>query len=185
MTKKATYVFENKEVVFEYETNPKFLDIISMIEESVDAIVSDVVPYAPYLSDYMIQYNMIQYLTDIVMPSADINECYSFINESDFWDIMMQDLSELHSFIKENVGKMVKFRKEQILRTTKFDELLEAATHLISTISKEFEGLNAKEFLDRLEKIGLNPNMSEEKVVKTILQYHQEQDEKNKETVSE
>lgn len=177
MRKKAVCTFDEKGIMFEYETEPSFLDIIGIIEKTADATISDIVGYAPYLTNYMIRYNIIQELSDIALPE-DINDCYLFVNDSDAWDIMMQDLSEVYNFVDENVRELVKFKKKQLLRQSKIDGLIDAATHLIENVGKQFEGLDIKELLERLEKAGINPNLSEEKVVQAILEYHKEEDEK-------
>ena len=179
MNKKSTYVFDNKEVVFEYETHPEFIDVISIITNTVDAVVSDIVEYAPYLTEYMIQYNMIHYLTDVVLPK-DLNECFRFINESEVFDILEKGTSGLYEFIKENVDKMIEFRKSQIVKKSKCDDLVDALINLINTIRKEFDGLNINEVLDRLEKVGFLPGMTEDEIVKKILQIRAEEEIKEK-----
>ena len=175
MRKKLIYTYDKKENAFELETNPSFLDIIAIIQETADAVISDIVGYAPYMTEYMIRYNMIHELTDVVLPE-ELNDCYRFIEDSDIWFVMIQDISELYMFVEENVNKIIKFRKQQLLSQSKIDD---AATHLLTTISKEFEGLDIKEVLERLEKAGLNPNLSEEKVVKAILGYQKEENAKS------
>ena len=71
-------------------------------------------------------------------------------------------------------------QKYLIFWKSKCDDLVDALINLINTIRKEFDGLNINEVLDRLEKVGFLPGMTEDEIVKKILQIRAEEEIKEK-----
>jgi len=174
MTEKKTYIFNGKTAVFDLENNPKFLTVINIIKSAADAIVSDVVEYAPYLTSYMIDYSLISYLTDIKLPK-DLNECYDFIYMTEITEIIKQTNPDLYDFVTENVKSLVEYRKEQMLKKSKIDELIDSLTNLVTVFTNEFDGVDIKEVIEKMEKIGINKDMNEKDVVSSILRYRDNQ----------
>lgn len=167
MTNTATYVIDNKEKMFKYESDPLFLDMISVIETISNAVVSEG-NYRPYLLEYITEVNIVSVFTDVKLPT-DINECYVFLHESGVVDTLRNCMPTAFDFIKKSAKELVDFKKESVIKRTKVDDLLDSLSHLIGTLNKEFEGLDMNDVLSRLEKVGFLPNMNESEIANAII----------------
>lgn len=176
MIEKVKYIYDGKAAEFQIDTDPKFLTVISIINNATDAIVSNTVDYAPYLTTYMIDYSVISSLTDISLP-LDLNECHDFIYESEISDSVKDTIPALYDFITENVEKMVEYRKEKILKKSKIDELIDSLINLVEVFTNQFDGVDIKETIDKMEKIGIFNGMNENEVVSSILKYRDKLEE--------
>lgn len=177
MLKKSTYKYENKEVEFEFETEPTFLDMIDIINHTVETVFAEAVEYAPYFVDYYTRYYMVSYLaTGVVLP-VDINDCYKFLNKSGIIEAMEEEIADTFVFVKSNITDLVDYRKEQLMKRSKIDDLLNAAVHLVNTFTKEFEGVDLNRIASVMEKLQVVPNMSDSQIVQALLKLRKEEKE--------
>ena len=177
MKSQGTYETDERTVLFEFETDPDFLVVTNIIEDSADAVISEGIEYAPYLLDYMIDYNLIRYLTKVELPKG-MNGCHRFIYDSGIIDEITKGIPSLRTFIRENTEKLVNYRKKQAIKKSKIDDLLDALTHLAVTFQKQFEGVDINETIDALKRANFFQNMSEGDIVKKILELHAEDEKK-------
>lgn len=144
-------------IKFNYKEKLSYSELVYLIGKIADDCFTENGDYLPYFYDYLLMQSIILGFTDIELPD-DVDERYAFI-----YDNKINELFELYTsdedkisidhrqidFISDNSHELVEYRKENLLKQSKVDDLLDELnnelTSFIKKMSKKFEGLNLED----------------------------------------
>lgn len=108
--------------------------------------------YAPYLFNFAVRYNLLVYFTD-VLPSTSSNRVNEFFENTKFADLLIDAIGiEYVQSIIHDADEMVEYRKSELLKKSKFDDLLESLTTLVSALNEQVENIDEQEIADKVRE---------------------------------
>lgn len=103
--------------------------------------------YAPYFRSFAINFNIVNYFTNITLPtkSADISD---FFNKTDIVEAIISVMKPRYfRDIMRDVNELISYKKEKLMKRTKFDDILTNVSEVITEIKKKTDGMDASEFM--------------------------------------
>lgn len=179
----SQYTNTNNEVInFNYHKRLSYSETIHVIKRIADSCFDKDGVYLGYFYDFALVQLITLGYTDIELPE-DTDDRYEFLCETKldklilgyYDDVKRQETftildREQIDFIKDESWQLVKYRKEKSLNKSSLDDLFNAITTYITTMTSQFNGLNIEdikgfsEIGETLKNIDKNEFM--EKVIK-------------------
>lgn len=169
------YIGDSK---FSVEVKPYLTisEINSFVDRVVSSCFSDDGDYYPELKEPVFQITLMQFMTNLPVPTNSDDS--KTVNVQKAYDIMFnldieleirnthrKDVSEFINSLRKLVNEKIEFRKEQILKRSKFDDLCESLEMMVAKWDKN---LNIDQLNQVYSKLS-NLNLDENSLVDTIL----------------
>lgn len=166
---KHSYTYNGEIHEFDVK-NPTMTALMSVVEETADATLSDVIGFQPLMFDFTFKIKMIEVCTDIEIPHETLDDCYNFIEETKIDQAIKDDIGEEKwNEIYDATVELLDYRLSKDIEKSPLDELFTALTGLINTFQKEFDGLDMKDISDKFGKIiALSEKFSQEEILNMI-----------------
>ena len=104
--------------------------------------------YIPAFEEFAIEYNILGYLTNISLPT-DLDEAAALVE-------LVKPLGicdyEKNEGIRNSIRKAIEFKKTQLLRRTKLDNLLDTISELMQTIKQKVDESSLMELVEQMAK---------------------------------
>ena len=108
--------------------------------------------YCPAFKKFAIEYNIVTYFTDIALPS-DSNKACKFLEQSGLADRIAQSLPEGYVMgIIADANEAIEYRKQELLKRSKLDSLLDGALGIVQALSEKTEGIELPQIMEYVEK---------------------------------
>ena len=118
--------------------------------------------YAPYLERFATEYSVMNYFTDIEMPS-DMDKIWEFLDST---GVAKKIIGEMHHYITPIISEareLVEHKKQAIIKRSKLDTMFDGIMDVFRLIREKTEGIDEKqiaeyvhenfpEFKDRINK---------------------------------
>lgn len=166
---KNIYVYNGEKHEFEVKT-PTLTELMTVVEETADATLSEIVGFQPLLFDFTFKIKMIEVCTNVEIPHDFIDECYEFIEATEIHKAIISVIGEdKWNEVYDAAVELVDYRLSKDIEKTPLNELLTALTGLINTFQKEFDGLDMKDITDKFGKIiSLSEKFNQEEILNMI-----------------
>ena len=108
--------------------------------------------YCPAFKKFAIEYNIVTYFTDVTLPS-DSNKACKFLEHSGLAHRIAQSLPD--GYIVEiiaDVNEAIEYRKQELLKKSKLDDLLDRVLGVIQTLSDKTDGIDLPQIMEYVEK---------------------------------
>lgn len=108
--------------------------------------------YCPAFKKFAIEYNIVTYFTDVTLPS-DSNKACKFLEQSGLAHRIAQSLPD--GYIVEiiaDVNEAIEYRKQELLKKSKLDDLLDRVLGVIQTLSDKTDGIDLPQIMEYVEK---------------------------------
>ena len=103
--------------------------------------------YVPAIEEFAIEYNILGYLTNISLPTG-LDEAVALVE-------LVKPLSVCgyeNEGIRDSIRKAIEFKKEQLLKRTKLDNLLDTISELMQTIKQKMDESSLMELVEQMSK---------------------------------
>lgn len=108
--------------------------------------------YCPAFKKFAIEYNIVTYFTDVTLPS-DSNKACKFLEQSGLAHRIAQSLPD--GYIAEiiaDANEAIEYRKQELLKKSKLDDLLDRVLGVIQTLSDKTDGIDLPQIMEFVEK---------------------------------
>lgn len=163
------YEYKGETHDFEIKT-PTLTALMAVVEETVDATLSDVVGFQPLMFDFTFKIRMIEVCTDVEIPHNTLDECYDFIEKTGLDKTIISFIGEEKwNEVYDCAVELLDYKLSKDIEKSPLDELFSALTGLINTFQKEFDGLDMKDISEKFGKIiALSEKFSQEEILNMI-----------------
>ena len=130
-------------------------DRANMVESISDMLFTtknEEIVYAPYFRSFAIGYNVIAYFTNLQLPSS-AEKIWEFLDRTDFVRFVLSHVDDgyLASIIKE-ADALADFKKQKLLKKSKFDEILDSIGGVIHTIKEKTNNFDVESLVGLLRE---------------------------------
>lgn len=123
-------------------------DIVSM----VFIADSDGTKYYPAFKKFAIEYNIVNYFTEVLLPT-DSNEANAFLEQSALASRIIRALPEEYiNNIIDEADEAIEYRKQELLKKNKFDDILDSLLNIFKELNKETNGIELPQIMEYIEK---------------------------------
>lgn len=122
-------------------------DVLAMI---FPADENGVEHYIPALEEFAIEYNILEHLTNISLPN-DLDEAVAFVEAVKLLEVCDNENGIIKS-IRDSARKAIEFKREQMLKRTKLDALLDTISELMQTIKQKVDESSLIELVEQMAK---------------------------------
>lgn len=108
--------------------------------------------YCPAFKKFAIEYNIVTYFTDVALPS-DSNKACKFLEQSGLANRIAQSLPD--GYVVEIIAaanEAIEYRKQELLKRSKLDDLIDGALGVVQTLSNKTEGIELPQIMEFVEK---------------------------------
>lgn len=177
-TNESTYQNKGKDIVFKYIQRPSLTDMMKIVDDITNGVINDVVGYSPIMFDYFCIIAFIDNVTNIELPKSFSNSV-KFIESTNIARHLygLIDCDIVNKVIEAAKSK-IEFEKAKITNHSKLDDLFGALTTLAIKYTETFDGVDMEDLFDKLSKLGDIVKMPKEDVVKGILKFEEDKDNK-------
>lgn len=107
--------------------------------------------YCPAFKRFAIEYNIVSYFTGVSLPT-DSNKACKFLEQSGLASRIAQALpDEYITGIINDANEAIEYRKQELLKKSKLDELLDRVLGIIQTLSDKTEGIDLPQIMEFVE----------------------------------
>lgn len=160
---KSFYIGDGEDKIeVHYKENLSLIEMTAMVNSVLGFVFliaseeDDDMEYHPEFTNFAIEHGVINYFTDVVLP-ANADKAHEFLRKTNIASIV-------RSYIPEAVEEMtnvsvaaIEYKKQQMLKKSKFDSLLDGITSLISSLNGYTENIKiediASQFPDLKEQL--------------------------------
>ena len=127
-----------------------------LVNSIVDMVIygddEDEVVYAPALRHFAISFNLLNYFTNIELPD-DTESVRKFIECTDIVNRVLEVLPEgyFNAIIRE-ADLLIEYKKQQALKATKLDNVLNAVLDVIKTVKEQTKKLDLEQTMELVNK---------------------------------
>ena len=108
--------------------------------------------YCPAFKKFAIEYNIVSYFTEVSLP-ADSNKACKFLEQSGFANRIAQALPDGYILeIVSDANEAIEYRKQELLKKSKLDDLLDRVLGVIQTLSDKTDGIDLPQIMEYVEK---------------------------------
>ena len=116
--------------------------------------------YCPYLKKFAFEYHIVLFFTNINLPGEAESVC-AFLNASHIINKIEECVGkEVIDGLREEVDELVNYRKSEILKHNRLDDILIGLSDLINAFQKKIEGEDGESIMKYFEEN--IPNFKEE-----------------------
>lgn len=160
---KSFYIGDGEDKIeVHYKENLSLIEMTAMVNSVLGFVFlitsedDDDMEYHPEFTNFAIEHSVINYFTDVVLP-ANADKAHEFLRKTNIASIV-------RSYIPDAVEEMtnvsvaaIEYKKQQMLKKSKFDSLLNGITSLISSLNGYTENIKiediASQFPDLKEQL--------------------------------
>lgn len=123
--------------------------------------------YAPYLQKIAIDFNILNYFTNVALTN-NANRVWEFVDKTDIVASVIDAVGNryIQGIIKD-ADELISFKKDQLLRKSKLDGVLDAVTDLMKTFKEKTSESSIGDIVKRVQEA--NPEFNIEEVVKAVV----------------
>lgn len=123
--------------------------------------------YAPYLQKIAIDFNILNYFTNVALTN-NANRVWEFVDKTDIVASVIDAVGNryIQGIIKD-ADELISFKKDQLLRKSKLDGVLDAVMDLMKTFKEKTSESSIGDIVKRVQKA--NPEFNIEEVVKAVV----------------
>ncbi len=123
-------------------------DVINMIFIGSDSEIR----YCPMFKKFAIEFNIVSYFTDIALPTGS-DKAFKFLERSGFVDRIIQALPEGYvSGIINDINEAIEYRKQELLKKSKFDELFDSVLSIVKALNDKTEKIDFPQIMEYVEE---------------------------------
>jgi len=148
----------------------KYLSLLeygNMIKDIVDMVFlgsEENVIYAPYTKEFAIGFNILTHYTNISLPN-DSEKVWRFFKETSILEKVYGHISD-YVDIYISVEGLIEYRKEEILKRSKLDGLVDGVSSILKGIGEKLRDIDIEKLLEGVEKDRALP--SYDKIIESI-----------------
>ena len=128
---------------------------VIMVNDIIDMIfIADEngMSYYPALKNFAINYNVVTHFTDVALP-LDSNKSCKFLEQSGLAHRIIRALPEGYILgIIDDVNEAIEYRKQEMLKKSKLDDLLDNVLSVIQTLKDKTEGIELPQIMEFVDK---------------------------------
>lgn len=107
--------------------------------------------YCPAFKKFAIEYNIVTYFTNVSLP-ADSNKACKFLEQSGLASRIAQTLPDEYIVgIINDANEAIEYHKQELLKKSKLDELLDRVLSIVQTLSDKTEGIDLPQIMEFVE----------------------------------
>lgn len=126
-----------------------------LVADVVNMVFIDIggeLKYCPAFREFAINFNIVTYFTGITMP-ADSDKACKFLERSGFAQKITQTLPEEYvAGIISDAIEAIEYRKQELLKKSKLDDILGNILGVIGAIRDKTEGIELPQIMEYIEK---------------------------------
>lgn len=127
-------------------------DMVRFIVDMVFIEDDGIVEYHPEFKSFAVDYAIVTYFTDIVMP-AEGDQAFEFLEKTNIAFHIADTLPAGYvSSIITDAMDLIKWREEDLHKRSKFDEIFERIYEIIKIIGEKTEGVTMSDLLEFVQK---------------------------------
>lgn len=108
--------------------------------------------YCPAFKKFAIEYNIVSYFTEVSLPADSAKAC-KFLEQSGLAERIAQVLPEGYVVgIIGDANEAIEYRKQELLKKSKLDDLLDSVLGVVQTLSDKAEGIELPQIMEYVEK---------------------------------
>ena len=108
--------------------------------------------YCPVFRKFAIEFNIVSYFTEVALPS-DSNKACKFLEYSGLADSIAQVLPAGYvAGIIGDANEAIEYRKQELLKKSKLDDVLEGVIGVVKALSDKTEGIDLNQIMEYVEK---------------------------------
>lgn len=108
--------------------------------------------YCPAFKKFAIEYNIVNYFTDVALPS-DTDKACKFLENSGLANRIVNALPDGYAIeIITEATEAIEYRKQELLKKSKFDDLIENVLGVVKTLSATTEGIDFPQIMEFVEQ---------------------------------
>lgn len=119
--------------------------IVSMVWAQTE---NDNEEFAPYLRKFACDFNILNYFTNISLPS-DMEKVWEFVDSTDITNMIVEFVG--NNYIKDilrEANEAIEYRKEEVLKRSKLDKLLDSISGFAKSFADKADGLDIGGFIN-------------------------------------
>lgn len=108
--------------------------------------------YCPAFRKFAIDYNIVTHFTNVSLP-ADSNKVCKFLEKSDLANRIVNTLP--YGYVMEiiaDANEAIEYRKQELLKRSKFDDLLTGVLDIVQALRDKTEGVELPQIMEYVEK---------------------------------
>jgi len=177
-TGKGKFLYDGKMVEFNYVTTPSLPQKMAVVEGIVSGVINEINGFSPLLKKYFTTVAFVSNLTDIELPPSFI-ESSAMIEQAKLFLLVGELFGGTYDEIVKAADEEIEYTKSRMVNKS-FDDMLGLIVAILEKYGKMFDGLDVNDVVNKLNEITKMSNISEETIVKNILEYRdQEKEEVN------
>ena len=126
-----------------------------MINDIVNMVFigdEDKVRYCPAFKKFAFEFNIVSYFTEVVLPT-DSNKACKFLEQSKLANRIALSLPDGYvAEIIDDANEAIEYRKQELLKKSKLDNLLDSVLGVIQALSDKTEGIELPQIMEYVEK---------------------------------
>lgn len=155
---KETMIIGDGEIQIEIEVKKRLTlferaDMVNSIVSMVWAQDENGVErFAPYLRKFAYNFNILNYFTNIVLPD-DMDKVWEFVDNTDIAGMIIDFVGNgyIKNILRE-ADEAIEYHKEEILKKSKLDAILDSFGGLMNSFGEKTENLDMNSLLELAEK---------------------------------
>ena len=131
------------------ERSSMIQDIVSMVflEDQNGCTI-----YRPEFKRFAFDYEIVNYFTDIAMP-VDGNKAWEFLERTDIASLVRENVcNDCISLIIYEANEAIEYRKNEILKQSKLDKVINGFIDLFASIQNKAEGFDLNQIINYVQK---------------------------------
>lgn len=135
-----------------------FIDMTAMVNDILDFVFlpvsedSDELKYHPELISFAIDFEIINYFTDIILPD-DGDKVYEFLKQTNIVSHITSAVPDATLEIIEAAMDAIEYKKQQMLKKGKFDTLLSGISGLVNSLGGYAENMTLSDIADQFPEL--------------------------------
>lgn len=108
--------------------------------------------YCPAFKKFAIEFNIVSHFTNVSLP-ADSDKAYKFLNRSGLANMIAQALPDGYiGEIIEEALEAIDYRKQELLKQSKIDRILDRVLDVIDTLGGKIEDIDISQIMEFVDK---------------------------------
>lgn len=126
--------------------------MISDIADMVFITDEDNTRYCPAFKKFAIEYNIVSYFTDVLLPSDSDKACH-FLEQSGLANRIVHALPEEYiNAIIDEANEFIEYRKQELLKKSKLDDILDKVLVVVQALNNKVEEIDLPKIMEYVEK---------------------------------
>lgn len=153
----VTYGDGENAVEIHIKKNLSLIERMNMVSDIADMVfITDGegnTEYVPAFEKFAIEYEIVNYFTDIVLPVGDSNKTWLFLTKTGIAAHIANAVPNGHVFdIIAEAKELIEYRKQLFLKRSRLDVILDNIVSITKGVGDKIDGMDSPELKDIMER---------------------------------